>query len=171
MAKYRMSARRRISIASYKPPHEGVIHAAMTLDCSNVVAYLADVRERTGKKVTITAFMGAIVGRALRAAAQGPYVQEHAVRDRPDYRGDGGRSGFRRGGACADNLTTRKHHLQPQHIVAHRAIAHRCGARGAGGGHAGTTEQDRELLDGRAPRALPGASGRAGADLGRQRRQ
>ena len=67
MARYRMSARRRISIASYKPPHEGVIHAAMTLDCSNVVAYLADVRERTGKKVTITAFMGAIVGRALRA--------------------------------------------------------------------------------------------------------
>ena len=31
MARHRMSARRRISIASYKPPHEGVIHAAMTL--------------------------------------------------------------------------------------------------------------------------------------------
>ena len=62
-----MSARRRISIASYKPPHEGVIHAAMTLDCSKVVEYLEAVHERTGKKVTITAFMGAIVGRALRA--------------------------------------------------------------------------------------------------------
>ena len=67
MGKYRMSARRRISIASYKPPHEGVIHAAMTLDCSRVVAYLDSVREASGKKVTITAFMGAIVGRALRA--------------------------------------------------------------------------------------------------------
>ena len=67
MGKYQMSARRRISIASYKPPHEGVIHGAMTLDCSNVVAYLNDLREATGQKVTITAFMGAIVGRALRA--------------------------------------------------------------------------------------------------------
>ena len=32
--KYQMSAWRRNLNASYKPPHEGVIHGAMTLDCS-----------------------------------------------------------------------------------------------------------------------------------------
>lgn len=67
MGKYRMSARRRISIASYKPPHEGVIHAAMTLDCTRVDEYLNALHAATGKKVTITSLLGAIVGRALRA--------------------------------------------------------------------------------------------------------
>lgn len=67
MAKYPMSARRRIAIASYKPPRDGIIYGALTLDCSQVVRYLDEKSVEPGKKVTITAFMGAIVGRALRA--------------------------------------------------------------------------------------------------------
>ena len=63
----KMSARRRIAIASYKPPREGVIHGSVTMDCTNVVRYLEDVRTATGERVTITAFIGAVVGRALRA--------------------------------------------------------------------------------------------------------
>ena len=66
MAKYPMSARRRIAIASYKPPRDGIIYGAITLDCSEVVRYLEE-KSAQGEKITITAFMGAIVGRALRA--------------------------------------------------------------------------------------------------------
>lgn len=70
---YEMSARRRISIASYRPPREGVIHGSMTLDCSKVAKYLAEVNAagaqgRDASPVTITAFVGAVVGRALRAS-------------------------------------------------------------------------------------------------------
>lgn len=68
MAKYKMSARRRISIASYKPPREGVIHGSMTLECTKVNSYLDAIHESTGSKVSITAFVGAVVGRALRAS-------------------------------------------------------------------------------------------------------
>lgn len=67
MAKYRMSARRRIAIASYRPPREGVIHGAMTLDCTQVLSYLEARRELHGQRVTMTAFIGAVTGRALRA--------------------------------------------------------------------------------------------------------
>lgn len=67
MAKYPMSARRRIAIASYKPPRAGIIYGALTLDCSAVVEYLRERSEQSGHNVTITSFIGAIVGRALRA--------------------------------------------------------------------------------------------------------
>jgi len=67
MSKTPMSARRRIAIASYKPPHEGVILGKLTLDCTEVVTYLADLREATGERVSITGFMGAVIGRALAA--------------------------------------------------------------------------------------------------------
>lgn len=70
---YKMSARRRISIASYRPPREGVIHGSMTLDCSKVTSYLAELNTSAGPHaetvpVTVTAFVGAVVGRALRAS-------------------------------------------------------------------------------------------------------
>lgn len=67
MGKHPMSARRRISIASYRPPREGVIHGSMTLDCSRVNSYLDALSQASGTRVTITAFIGAVVGRALRA--------------------------------------------------------------------------------------------------------
>jgi len=68
-----MSARRRISIASYRPPREGVIHGSMTLECQRVQDYLHALNAATrssgdqGSPVTITAFIGSVVGRALSA--------------------------------------------------------------------------------------------------------
>lgn len=67
VSKYPMSARRRIAIASYRPSRDGIIHGSMTLDCSNVVRYLDNLRATTGEHITITAFIGAVVGRAMDA--------------------------------------------------------------------------------------------------------
>lgn len=67
VSKYPMSARRRIAIASYKPSEDGIILGSMTLDCSRVMKYLENLRETTGEHITITAFMGAVVGRAMDA--------------------------------------------------------------------------------------------------------
>lgn len=67
MAEPMMSTRRRLTIATWKPPHEGVIYGKLTLDCTNALAYIEQARESTGSKVTITSFVGAAVGRALAA--------------------------------------------------------------------------------------------------------
>jgi pyruvate/2-oxoglutarate dehydrogenase complex dihydrolipoamide acyltransferase (E2) component len=60
-----MTTRRRMTIATWKPPREGVIYGMMTLDATNVLEYIDRARETTGEKVTITSFVGAAVGRAL----------------------------------------------------------------------------------------------------------
>jgi len=60
-----MSTRRRMTIATWKPPREGVIHGMITLDATEVLKYLERAREATGEKVTITSFVGAAVGKAL----------------------------------------------------------------------------------------------------------
>lgn len=60
-----MSTRRRMTIATWRPPHEGVIHGVITVDATNVLDYIERAREVTGEKVTITSFIGAAVGRAL----------------------------------------------------------------------------------------------------------
>lgn len=60
-----MSTRRRMTIATWKPPREGVIHGMITLDATEVLKYLDRAREATGEKVTITSFVGAAVGKAL----------------------------------------------------------------------------------------------------------
>lgn len=66
MAKTQMSTRRRMAIAAYKPPRAGLIHGSMQLDCSKVVDFIEQARAETGARVTITSFVGAAVGRALR---------------------------------------------------------------------------------------------------------
>ena len=60
-----MSTRRRMTIATWKPPHEGIIHGALTLDATKVLDYIDRAREATGERVTITSFIGACVGRGL----------------------------------------------------------------------------------------------------------
>ena len=65
MGKPMMGTRRRITIASWKPPHEGVIHGTLTLDATKVLDYIERARDLTGERVTITSFIGACVGRAL----------------------------------------------------------------------------------------------------------
>lgn len=65
MPKELMSTRRKMTIATWKPPREGVIHGMMTLDATEVLNYIDRARDTTGEKVTITSFIGAAVGRAL----------------------------------------------------------------------------------------------------------
>ena len=54
-----------MTIATWKPPREGVIHGVITLDATEVLDYIERARETTGQKVTITSFVGAAAGRAL----------------------------------------------------------------------------------------------------------
>lgn len=65
MPKEMMSTRRRMTIATWKPPHEGIIHGVITLEATNVLDYIERARALTGEKVTMTAFVGAATGRAL----------------------------------------------------------------------------------------------------------
>lgn len=65
MPKELMTTRRRMTIATWKPPREGVIYGMLTLDATEVLNYIDRARETTGEKVTITSFVGAAVGRAL----------------------------------------------------------------------------------------------------------
>ncbi len=65
MPKELMSTRRRMTIATWRPPREGVIQGVITLDCTNVLDYIERARATTGERVTITSFIGAAAGRAL----------------------------------------------------------------------------------------------------------
>ena len=64
MARHRMTTRRKMAIAAWRPPREGNIYGKVTVDASNALRYLDEVRERTGEKVTVTH----LVGRALASA-------------------------------------------------------------------------------------------------------
>lgn len=57
--------RRKLAIASWRPAREGNIHGKVSVDATDALAYLDDVRERTGEKVTITHLVGKAVGAAL----------------------------------------------------------------------------------------------------------
>lgn len=59
------SLRRKLAIASWRSPTEPNIYGRLTLDATEAIAYLRDVRQRTGQKVTITHLVGRAVGQAL----------------------------------------------------------------------------------------------------------
>lgn len=59
--------RRKLAIASWRPAREGNIHGSVTVDATEALAYLDDVRERRGEAVTITHLVGKAVGAALAA--------------------------------------------------------------------------------------------------------
>lgn len=61
------SLRRKLAIASWRSPTEPNIYGKLTLDATEAIAYLADVRQRTGQKATITHLVGRAVGEALAA--------------------------------------------------------------------------------------------------------
>ncbi|MEX1368270.1 MAG: 2-oxo acid dehydrogenase subunit E2 [Nannocystaceae bacterium] len=60
-----MSTRRKLAIATWRAPREGNIYGRLALDTEQVERYLAWLLETTGEKVTLTAFVGACVARAL----------------------------------------------------------------------------------------------------------
>ncbi len=64
----KMSTRRKLAIATWSAPREGNIYGKLTLDATNVLAYLAKIRETTGEKVTITHVVGRAVAMALGKA-------------------------------------------------------------------------------------------------------
>jgi pyruvate/2-oxoglutarate dehydrogenase complex dihydrolipoamide acyltransferase (E2) component len=68
MSKNYMTTRRKLAIATWGPPREGNIYGKMTVDATNALAWLAHLRETTGERVTITHFVGRVVGEALSQA-------------------------------------------------------------------------------------------------------
>jgi pyruvate/2-oxoglutarate dehydrogenase complex dihydrolipoamide acyltransferase (E2) component len=64
----KMSTRRKLAIASWSAPQEGNIYGKLQLDAEEVVRFLDHVRATTGERVTITHFVGRVVGEALAAA-------------------------------------------------------------------------------------------------------
>jgi hypothetical protein len=65
MARVRNTVRRKLAIASWRPPREPNIYGKLDLDASEALAYLEAVRERTGERVTITHLVGKATALAL----------------------------------------------------------------------------------------------------------
>jgi pyruvate dehydrogenase E2 component (dihydrolipoamide acetyltransferase) len=65
MAKYRMSTRRKLAIATWRSPQDPNIYGKLTLDAGPALAYLERVRRETGEKVSITHLVGRAVALAL----------------------------------------------------------------------------------------------------------
>jgi pyruvate/2-oxoglutarate dehydrogenase complex dihydrolipoamide acyltransferase (E2) component len=64
----RSSVRRKLAIATWDAPREGNIYGRLALDATRLVAYLDEVRERSGIKVTIGHVIGRCVALALKQA-------------------------------------------------------------------------------------------------------
>jgi len=64
----KMSARRKLAIATWGDPQEGNIYGKLTLDATEATAYLEHLRRTTGEKVTVTHLIGKCVGEALKRA-------------------------------------------------------------------------------------------------------
>jgi pyruvate/2-oxoglutarate dehydrogenase complex dihydrolipoamide acyltransferase (E2) component len=61
----RNTVRRKLAIASWKAPREPNIYGRLELDATEALAYLDDVRERAGERVTITHLVGKAAAVAL----------------------------------------------------------------------------------------------------------
>jgi pyruvate dehydrogenase E2 component (dihydrolipoamide acetyltransferase) len=66
--KNHMTIRRKLTIATWARPREGNIYGKLTVDATNALAWLAYLRETTDERVTITHFVGRVVGEALSQA-------------------------------------------------------------------------------------------------------
>jgi len=66
----RASTRRRIAVATWRPSSDGRIFTRESVDVTAACAYIADVRERTGERVTITHIVGAALGRCMAAVPE-----------------------------------------------------------------------------------------------------
>ncbi len=63
----KQSLRRKIAIATWKAPGEGNIYGKLTVDASQILAYVAWLRRKSGEKVTLTSLVGKAVAEALKA--------------------------------------------------------------------------------------------------------
>jgi pyruvate/2-oxoglutarate dehydrogenase complex dihydrolipoamide acyltransferase (E2) component len=65
MARQHNTVRRKLAIASWRAPREPNIYGRMELDATEALAYLDEVRARTGERVTITHLVGKAAAAAL----------------------------------------------------------------------------------------------------------
>ena len=77
-----MTVRRKLAIATWGPPREGNIYGKLTVDATNALLWLDHVRKTTGEKVTITHFVGRVVGEALAQAPSCLLYTSPSPRDR-----------------------------------------------------------------------------------------
>ncbi len=68
MAPMSMSPRRKLAIASWSSPTEGNIYGKLTVEATQALAYIEQVKERTGEKITITHLIGRACAEALKEA-------------------------------------------------------------------------------------------------------
>lgn len=66
----RPSTRRKIAVATWRPPLEGRIECRVEVDVSTALAHIEHLRTSTGVRVTLTHLVGAALGRALRAVPE-----------------------------------------------------------------------------------------------------
>ncbi|WP_404351244.1 2-oxo acid dehydrogenase subunit E2 [Phycicoccus jejuensis] len=64
------SVRRKIAVATWRPPVEGRIQARVEVDVSAALAHLSRLRASTGVRVTLTHLVGAALARGLRAVPE-----------------------------------------------------------------------------------------------------
>lgn len=80
------STRRKLAIATWKAPSEGNILGKLTIDATNLLAYVEYLRRTTGEKVTITHLVGKAVANALAKTPSlngrihlGKYIEHETV--------------------------------------------------------------------------------------------
>ncbi len=66
----RASLRRRIAVATWRPSRDGRIYTRASVDVTAASAYVAELRARTGERVTLTHVIGAAVGRCVAAVPE-----------------------------------------------------------------------------------------------------
>jgi len=60
-----MSTRRKLAIATWRGPREGNIYGKLNVDATAALAFIAEKREQTGQRITITHLVGKAVAQAL----------------------------------------------------------------------------------------------------------
>lgn len=63
-----MTPRRKLAIASWSSPTEGNIYGKLTVEATQALAYIEQLKERTGEKITITHLIGRACAEALKEA-------------------------------------------------------------------------------------------------------
>ncbi|KAL6049312.1 2-oxo acid dehydrogenase subunit E2 [Balamuthia mandrillaris] len=69
-ASHGMSPRRKMQIASFAEPREGVIHATFSSDVSKVLKWIEEERKRTKEHITVTHVVGKLAALALKDCPQ-----------------------------------------------------------------------------------------------------
>jgi pyruvate/2-oxoglutarate dehydrogenase complex dihydrolipoamide acyltransferase (E2) component len=57
--------RKKLIMATWRPPSEGIITGKLTVDATNALSYIEGLRSSSGEKVTITHFVARAVGQAI----------------------------------------------------------------------------------------------------------